>query len=187
MDVTVRVCPGCDAETVHDVVKERGRERTITCRECDHTHHVVQPRTIEVPLHVSRGADTEPTTVELEESDEVEVGDRFVVPDGLAEVTAVEDEGGHRPDTLKASKIQTIWAKDIQEIDVKVTIHHGRTSRSLQTTMGPDEPLRVGDRITVEGRPMRIDRIKAEGRMLRRDGQSAPASDVVRVYADPED
>lgn len=185
MDVTVADCPICGDETVHDVEKERGREQVVTCRECGRTHPHVVPRRLEVPVQVSRDDETEETTIDLAEDDEISVGDRMFLLDGLAEVTAVEDEEGRRPDALVATEIRTIWAKDIREVPIKVTIHHGRTSTSLETTAGPDETLTVGDELLVEGRRVRIDRIKTEDGVLRWHGDTAKAVEIVRVFGDP--
>lgn len=185
MDVTVVDCPKCAAETVHDVAKERGREQVVVCRRCEHTHHHVAPRRVEVPVQVSRDDETTETEIAMSEGDTVQVGDRMFLLDGLAEVTAVEDADGRRPDRLVAEEIRTIWAKDIREIAIKVTMHHGRASSSMELERGPDETLTVGDVLDVEGRRVRIDRIKTEDGVLRRDGLTAEAIDVVRVYVEP--
>lgn len=184
MDVTLTDCPVCQVETVHDVHKERGRELTVECRDCGRTHQVVASKRIDVPVQLSMGDETTSTSIDVAEDDVIQVGDRMFLEDGLAEVTAVEDEDARRPDELVAQDIETIWAKDIREVALKFTVNHGRTSTSLETTVGPDAEVVVGDLWTVERKTIRIDRIKSEAGMLRRDGDSVEALDVVRVYGD---
>lgn len=183
--VTVHRCPRCGEETVHDVLKRRGRERTIRCRECDRVQPVVEPRRLDVAVQLSRGGQTESRSVEVAEDDRVAVGDRLLVAGGIAEVTAVEDREGRRPDEAPAPDIRTVWARDIQRLTVPVTVHRGRTSDALSTVLGPAEAVTVGDTLVVQGRRVRVDRIKARTGIVRRAGRSVEAPDIVRVYAYP--
>lgn len=184
MDVSAADCPVCRGETLHDVEKQRGREQVVTCRECGRTHHVVLPETVEVPVQLSRDEETTETAIEVAEDATIAVGDRMFLLDGLAEVTAVEAEDDRRHDELVAGEIRTLWARDIREVRIPVTIHRGRTSVSLETVAAPDRELVVGEPLEVEGRTLRIARIKAEDRVLRDPGEGAKAVEVVRVYGE---
>lgn len=184
MDVTAADCPACGTETVHDVEKQRGREQVLTCRDCGRTHPVVAPETVEVPVQLSLDEETTETEIEVAEDATISVGDRMFLLDGLAEVTAVEADDDRRHEALRADEIRTLWAKDIREVTIPVTVHQGRTSQSLETVAAPDRELAVGDRLDVEGRRYRIDRIKTDDDILRDVGETAKAVDVVRVYGD---
>lgn len=181
-EATAADCPACGEETVHDVLKARGRERTVRCRRCGRTHAVVAPREVRVPVHVSRGGQTVRDVLETTEDVKLSVGDRLFVAGAVAEVTAVEDAEGRRPSSLPAPDVRALWAKDVQEAPVRVTVHEGRRSLALETVLGPQEEVVVGEVMVVDGERVRVDRIKVEGAMLRRRGQVAKAGDVVRVY-----
>lgn len=179
---TAADCPACRQETVHDVLKARGRERTVRCRTCGRTHHVVAPRQVAVPVHVSRGDETTRDVLETTEDAVLAVGDRLFVAGAVAEVTAVEDADGRRPDRLAAADVHALWAKDVEQEPTRITVHEGPRSRAFETMLGPEEQVTVGGVLTVGGRPVRVDRVKVDGGMVRQRGRSVQAADVVRVY-----
>jgi uncharacterized Zn finger protein len=106
-------------------------------------------RTASVRTIVSRGEDSERCTIELPVDHEVYVGDELLVDDPaadevyLVEVASVE-AGGRRAVAAVAAEIDTIWARAIDEVTVKIAIHDGTRTESVRLQVFGDLVLSRG-------------------------------------------
>lgn len=187
-------CPTCDDEELHTVLKgevgTRGDytlDATVRCRTCDHIHHVTlrEPGDREVPIIVSRGDESTRTRIPLPRDEHVETGDKLVVDGRQVLVTAVESQDGRRPPTAPVEDIQTLWAKDHESVTLKFSINRVQRTEPREMDVRPEMEVAVGDEMDLGGQRYRVHAIKVEGKMLRDEGKSAPAEDIVRVYARP--
>ncbi len=187
-------CPSCGEEELHTVLKgevgTRGDvtlDATVKCRACSHVHQVTlrEPGDRQVPIVVSVGEESNRSTIQLPRDAVVEVGDQLVVDGREVLVTAVELQGGNRPEHAAVEDIGTLWAKDHETVTLKFSINRTQRTEPREMEVRPDKVVAVGDEVDLVGERLRVHAIKVEENMLRDRGKSAPATDIVRVYARP--
>jgi uncharacterized Zn finger protein len=204
-DTTERVaaaCPGCDAETVHEVLKPGG-QATVRCTDCGHTHKVriEEERTVDVDVVVSQDGESFPTSVEAPAEERVAVGDEFVAdtPEAIMQVriTALELDGDRRVEEAAAEAVETVWTRAVDNVSVAVTVHptDGRRdgTRSETVYVPGDHEFVVGERaslgdesVEVEGVQVRDDASGYHVDKFDREGDIVLAKDVKRLYARDE-
>ena len=126
-------------------------------------------RTASVRTIVSRGEDSERYTTELPADHDVYVGDELLVDDPAAdEVHLVEvapvEAGGRRTVVAAAAEIDTIRARAIDEVTVKIAIHDGTRTESIRVQVFGDQEFTVGAIEKVGWKNVRIVRIKRRKR-----------------------
>ncbi len=146
-------CPTCSPEEprLHHIIRRHGSEVLVRCDECGSVHTVLSKpaRTASVRTIVSRGEDSERYTIELPADHEVYVGDELLVDDPsadevhLVEVASIESDG-RRAVTAIAAEIDTIWARAIDEVTVKIAIHDGTRTESVRLKVFGDQEFTVG-------------------------------------------
>ncbi|MFB6159842.1 MAG: HVO_0476 family zinc finger protein [Haloferacaceae archaeon] len=202
-DVAERVavdCPGCGAETVHEVLKPGGRA-TVRCTDCGHTHKTrIEPDpTVEREVVVSQEGESITTTTEREPDEELAVGDEFLVDTPAAiqqvRVTSLEVGDEQRAESAAAEAVDTVWTRVVDNVAVPVTVHpkegdgrHEQT-RSLTVRVPGDHEFTVGETVAfgdeefeIEGVQVRDDAPEYRFEKLDHDGDAAFARDVKRVY-----
>jgi uncharacterized Zn finger protein len=196
-------CPACspDLETVHEVLSEGGHA-TVRCGECGHVHKEALPeeRTVQRDVVVSQGEESFPGNVEVPAEETISVGEEFLLETEEAimtvRITSLELESG-RTDSAPAEDVQTIWGREVGNVEVNVTSHpkggaHDET-RGLSVrvpgdyefTIGETEDLE-GEEFTVEGIVLRDDATGYDHEQLDFEGDVALAKDVKRLYARDE-
>lgn len=182
------VCPACDEECEHEVLREAA-ELVVRCCECGRVHRVPrppEPRILTVRAIVSRETESEVCCVEIFEDEVVAVGDHIVAECGDeavgVEVTGIE-VGAKRVRRAGAAEVTALWTRGIEQVVVRASIHAGRTTIPLyQTAEGEDEFV-VGETYTFGGRRIRISHIKLrDGPVIRKEGWKTVARRIKRIY-----
>jgi len=182
------VCPACNEECEHEVLREAA-ELVVRCCECGRVHRVPrppEPRILTVRAIVSRETESEVCCVEIFEDEVVAVGDHIVAECGDeavgVEVTGIE-VGAKRVRRAGAAEVTALWTRGIEQVVVRASIHAGRTTIPLyQTAEGEDEFV-VGETYTFGGRRIRISHIKLrDGPVIRKEGWKTVARRIKRIY-----
>lgn len=184
------ICPTCspDEPTTHVILKEK--VGLVKCEECGfvHTIPVKKEKVIKLRVIVSRQKESSVQEIEVNEDDDISVGDEFVVDTGVevsgVKVQSIEMKTAARPERAKARDIAAIWARTIDEVIVKIAVQSGGRTESIGYKTSGDHEFVVGDVIKVKGYEVRITGIKIrDGAHLKRDGQIAKAKDIARIYS----
>jgi uncharacterized Zn finger protein len=202
-------CPGCspEGETVHEVLSGGGGgHATVRCTECDHTHKVTieEESRVEVDVVVSQEDESFTATTDIPPSEELAVGDEFIVdaPEAIMQVrvTSIEVGDEQRAESARAQDVRTLWTRAVDNVRVPVTIHPkdgdgGREqSRSVTLSVPGDEEFVVGETRSVGDEEFEVDGIQIRGDMaeqyrfdkLDHEGDMAFAKDVKRLYGRDE-
>lgn len=194
-------CPACSPEddVVHELIKP-DTHATVRCVTCDHVHKVAieTSPTISIRTVVSHGQESERVTAEVPRDETIAVGEEFVTEvDGApigVRITSLELEDGERVESTPAAAVRTIWTRAVDNVTVPATIHppNGEQAGTESETyeLPGDESLTVGENVPFTDETLRITglvlRDDARGysaRKLDRNGRSANAKDVKRMYA----
>ena len=177
---------------MHHIIRRHGSEVLVRCDECGSVHTVISKpvRTASVRTIVSRGEDSGRCRIELPVDHEVYVGDELLVDDPsadevyLVEVASVE-AGGRRTVVATAAEIDTIWARAIDEVTVKIAIHDGTRTESVRVQVLGDLEYTVGDVEKIGWKNARIVRIKLHKRGFKKNkGDVVLAKDIKRIFAE---
>ena len=179
-------CPECGEETQHRTLKGRmkGKKRlemVLKCGQCGKVRDEVLELIGKTPVRmiISRGQESEKTSVEFPADWVLSVGDEFMHEDENLQVTGIES-GGKRVKSAPVGEIKTLWTMNFDQAKVKVAINrHGRT-KSVELYVDPDEEFEIGSEITIDGVPVTIHSIKLQEKRIRRG--TANAREIVRVY-----
>src|SRR5947199_7787996 len=121
-------CPNCVEVVPHRVLRGKiaGKdeivfEGVVRCSKCDAISNVVtrEPKPIVVPLILSWLDRSEKTSLEFSPDEDVAIGEELDLGDTRMAVTAIES-AGWRVDATKAKAVDTIWAKRIDQVRVKL-------------------------------------------------------------------
>jgi len=179
-------CPECGQETLHKTLKGRmaGKKRlelVLKCTKCGHVRAeaMTAARHADVKIIISRDEVSERTTTRLPLDWTLSVGEEFMHGDENLLVTGIEVKG-RKTNSAKTGEIQTLWAKNFDQVRVKIAINrHGRTV-SAEIMAHPEDEFTVEDEMEIDDVPVKIHSIKLTDRRIRRG--SASARDIVRVY-----
>jgi len=179
-------CDTCKDETEHELIRDV--KNLYRCLKCGTVTQYIPEREVKVKAIISTGAVSRVGSVVLKESDTVEVGDEIVVetPDGfrVGEVTTIELRNGTRTKFAEVKEIATIWLRDVSEVTVKFSLHKGPITTPYKMVTSGDTEFRIGERISIDNLVFRITRMKLlDGRLLKREGQTARAKEIKRIYA----
>ncbi|KAF5417607.1 MAG: hypothetical protein C5S49_03080 [Candidatus Methanogaster sp.] len=187
-------CPTCspDEPRLHHIIRRHSAEMLVRCDECESIHTVISKpaRTTSVRTIVSRGEDSERCRTELPVDHEVYVGDELLVDDPaadevyLVEVASVETDG-RRAVMAVAAEIDTIWARAIDEVTVKIAIHDGTKTESIRLKVFGDQEFTVGAIEKIGWKNAKIIRIKMQKRGFKKNkGDVVLAKDIKRIFAE---
>lgn len=184
-------CPVCDDETEH-LVLAAGRNPLAWCVVCGTVHPFADDegrKPVCVKAIVSMEATSRVCRVEMEPGEVCRVGDHFVAECGDdyfgVEVTAIE-KGDLRVRKAACTDITTLWTRKIEEVTIRIAVHTGRTTTSIQVRVPGEEPFVVGEVYKAGQRRIRVSRIKVrKGRILRQEGEKAEARQIRRIFAYP--
>jgi uncharacterized Zn finger protein len=181
------VCPSCGEECDHLLVDD-SRNPVVRCTVCGHTHRQVPMREEEIPVRVIVSAEGESRvcSVFLEPGESVALGDSLAAECGDevfgVEVTSIESKG-KRVKRSKARDASTLWTRAIDQVVVRASVHKGWVTRAVSVVCEGDEEFSIGASWTFGPLPFRITHMKLrDGKVLRREGQKAPAHAVKRIY-----
>jgi uncharacterized Zn finger protein len=181
-------CPTCspDEPTTHVILKKGG---LVKCEKCGFVHAipVKKKKLIKLRVIVSREDKSSTQEVEVDENDLIRVGDELVVEkdDEVSgvRVQSIEMKTKARPESGIAKDIETLWARTIDEVIVKIALQYGATTESINYKANGDKEFEVGTVLNLDGREALITSIKQrDGDHFKRDGQFLPAKDIKRVF-----
>ncbi len=120
----------------------------------------------------------------INEGDELIVDDENTGEAYHVRVSSIE-VGDKREENARAEDIKTLWVRAIDEAVVKIAVSHRETTESIEMKVPGDREFVVGEKIDVNGRELKIIRIKIrDGGFKSRKGVAIKASDIKRIYAD---
>ncbi|HXW98298.1 MAG TPA: HVO_0476 family zinc finger protein [Methanomicrobiales archaeon] len=183
----ILVCPSCGEECDHELVGT-ARNPVARCTACGHTHRGVPAKEEEIPVRaiMSEEGESRVCSVPLEPSEPVAVGDLLAAECGDeafgVEVTSIESKG-KRVKRAKARDVTALWTRAIDQVVVRASVHRGRVTRPLAVACEGGEEFFVDEEWTFGTIPFRITHMKLrDGKVLRKEGQKAPARMVKRIY-----
>ena len=177
------LCPICENVTIHITIKDC-HERLVKCTSCGIVYSIPKDRGSYSSLRiiVSRGVSSERYQISIPDNEVLRVGDELVVDDEshdlvLAEITSLEGNG--RYDSARASEVKTVWARAIDLVVVKLSIHSGGKTRSLRLQTEGDKSFEVGKIEELGKIRFRVNKIK-----LRKGGfvDGARAKEILRIW-----
>lgn len=194
--------PSCSAtgEVMHEIVKRRADQFTVTCTACGHTHKTNPPSTqyVERDVIVSHDGDSFATTIEAPLHESVQVGEEFIIDNDdilmAVRITDLELGPEHRATNATIEDVSTFWTRAVDNVYVNVTLHPAdgkrQDSQSIEMGVPGDYEFEVGSReahgditMQINGLVIRDDAIDYPTTKLDRRGDSAPAKDIKRIYA----
>jgi len=180
-------CPSCGEECDHLLVDE-SRNPVVRCTVCGHTHRGVPPKEKEIQVRVilSQEGESRVCSVSLEPGEFVALGDFLAAECGDevsgVEVTSIESKG-KRVKKARARDVSTLWTRAIDQVVVRASVHKGWVTSPVSVVCEGGEEFSVGESWTFGPLPFRITHMKLRnGKVLRKDGQRAPARSVKRIY-----
>ena len=190
VEIAEAECPSCspDEPTTHIILKHGG---LIKCEECGYVHAVSVPKkkVIRLRVIVSRQKESSVQEIEVNEDDVIRVGDEFVVEQKNDEVSGVQVQSIEvktkgRPDVAIAKDIDTLWARTIDEVIVKIAVQKGAITESINYKVHGDFEFTVGDTLKLQGYEAEITSIKErDGGHQKRKGKVSLAKDIKRIYS----
>ncbi|UPM42335.1 HVO_0476 family zinc finger protein [Halocatena salina] len=196
-------CPACspDVATAHELLSP-GSQATVRCTECDHVHktRIEEDDTVERDVIVSQGGESFHTHVDAPASEEIAVGEEFIVDTEemlmTVRITALELPD-KRVERTSVEAVQTIWTRAVDNVSVSITLNptdgsHDQT-RSIDALVPGDEEFTVGateelgdEEFTIKSIKLRDDAAGYDHQQLDFAADTATAKDIQRVYADDE-
>ncbi len=179
-------CPDCGEDTLHKTLKGRfaGKKRlemVLKCSKCGRvrTEVLEAERQAKIKIIISRDDVSERTVTELPLDWRLAVGDEFMHGDERLQVTNIE-VGGAKKKAAMTGDIQTLWAKNFDQVRVKISTNRQGHTTSTEVLTDPEEEFTVETEIEIDGTPVIIHSIKLKDKRIRRG--SATARDIVRIY-----
>lgn len=185
------LCPQCDKETLHKVLKGRlGKHKqltldcTIKCSECDFTHQITitEKKLINVPIIISSQDDSSRKSIELHPDEELKIDQELILDEQNIVITSIEVDNKRVPSAV-AKDVTTLWSKRTDEdgkIRLKISVHKGPNTLSHDIWALPDEEIFIGDVLRIKKNNVAIYKIKTPTKVVKYD--SAIARDIVRIY-----
>jgi uncharacterized Zn finger protein len=188
IEIAEAQCPSCSPEepTAHVILRKGG---LVKCEECGYVHAVPvkKQKVLRLRVIVSRQDRSSQQELELSEDDVISAGDEFVVEHGDEvsgiRVQSIELKTSGRAERAVARDIETLWARTIDEVIVKVAVQQGAITESINYKINGDHEFVVGDTIRLKGYDAAITSIKVrDGGHLKRAGQVEKAKNIRRIY-----
>lgn len=183
-------CETCGETTLHEVLKGKQTESSaklavegvLKCKSCGTTlrRRITEEKPILLQVVLSEGEGSRKSTVVVDASERLSVGDEMFVGHDRIVVTALESSGKRVP-SAAARERPIIWSKVFNRVRVKVSINRGHSTDAEVIEAAPDEEFQIGEILTIKRAKAVIHTIKTETGTLRRGGASARA--IARIYA----
>lgn len=181
-------CSSCDEETPHQVISSSST-MVVQCSRCGAVHREIpeaEPEPVRVKTIISSGLDSRVCSSEFTPGEAVALGDHIVVECGEeasgAEVTGIET-GQKRVRKALVSEVTTLWTRAIDTVLVRASVHDGYITKALARDYEGDDEFTIGKGVEFEGVRFSITHMKLRnGAMITRDGRSARAYEIRRIY-----
>lgn len=191
MEKTQAVCPSCSPNVpVSHTVLKNTKEMLLKCKICNTVHKHKKPREVGVRVIVSKGGVSFQSKAML--SGTIRIGDEFIVDDEsigeatLVQVTSIE-VGNKRERSASAEDIKTIWARDVDEVTVKISLPKGKVTQSIEMKVDGNKEFVVGEKLRLDHKELRIKQIKLKkGSFKRKKGVAIAAKYIHRIYVEAD-
>ncbi|NOY11536.1 MAG: hypothetical protein GXO67_05555 [Archaeoglobi archaeon] len=179
-------CDSCKEETPHVLINPS--KHLFQCEVCGSVVEVLPEKRVELRAIISRDDVSERGKIEVPRSEVLTKGEEVVIEVGegyrVGEITSLELKNGKRVDVASAEDIETVWLRDVGEVKVRISLHKGPVTTPYEIFTSGEVEFTVGEILPVEGRKYRITRIKLiNGGLLKKEGRSAKAKEIRRIYA----
>ena len=182
-------CPECLDVTGHVILKRsnrgEGEDVLVKCEICSlvSTIEIRPPRAVMVRANLSDGRDSFGVEIEVDEDEEISVGDMFEHREITWMVTRIDNSDSQPKKVLSASDIFSMWATRSDKTIVGITMTSGEISESGKLECEPDRVFSCGSIISFAESNWRIRAIHTgKGRTLT--GKRF-ASEIRRIYLHP--
>lgn len=162
------------------------------CAECGTIRpaDIKTAKPLKIKLIISQLDTSRRGCIEIKKNEQVKLGDEFAVEEGdevgTVKITAIETIAGKRAKVAKGEEIACLWGKIVSEVNVKIAVQEKGITRSQEITADGDREFSVGGIEKIAGEAVEITAIKIkEGRMKKREGDTAPAKDIKRIFSRP--
>lgn len=190
MDLIDEYCTTCKEETAQEILSE-SRDLILRCTVCGMTSRrplPPDPEPVYVRTIVSREDESSVGKAELLTGEEISVGDYIIAEDSEGEGSGVEvtaiEIGDKRVKRALAEEVGTLWARAIDEVIVRFSIHDGKRTLPFFVKCEGDDRFIVDEIVTIDNVRSRIDHIcLRNGIVQRRKGKYEIANKIKRVYA----
>ncbi len=179
-------CPGCGDFCVHEILKERkageGKNYLLKCEDCGHIHTVElrPPRALLISFLLSEGAHTRLAEIEVDDDEELHVGDIFEHDDASWEINRIETRTGNKRNKLIATKVGRANAVRSDVVMVRLTLTRGEFSDSESIFVEREKTYKAGSIMEHGGSKWKIRAIHTgTGRTMT---GRVPAHDIKRIY-----
>lgn len=179
-------CPGCGDFCGHQILKERkagdGANYLLKCDECGHVHtlELRPPKPVLIPFLLSEGAFTRTQEIEIDDDEELHVGDIFEHDDASWEINRIETKTGNSRRKLVAAKIGRANAVRSDVVMVRLTLTRGEFSDSDSIFVEREKMFKAGSIMEHQGSKWKIRAIHTgAGRTMT---GRVPAHDIKRIY-----
>jgi uncharacterized Zn finger protein len=181
-------CTCCSEETEHDVLRESKSGILICCTSCGAVQSTPRQggRNIDLKAIVSSEGESKVCVLEVSPDEELHVGNIVVAECGKeafgVAITSIEHQG-KRVQQARADQIDTLWTRVVDRVVVKASVHEGRNTVPICCECEGSVEFTVGESYDFGKKRFHVSHIKLrDGGLLRRNGQSAPAQNVKRIY-----
>ncbi len=179
-------CDSCREETIHEQISPS--KNLFRCENCGSVTEALPEKKVGIRAIISMDDASEKGKVELSKSEVVQKGQEIVVETDrgyrIGEITSIELENGKRVEIASAEDIKTLWLRDVGEVKVRISLHKGAVTTPYVIFTSGETEFSVGEILPVEGRNYRITRIKLiNGGLIKKDGRTAKAKEIRRIYA----
>jgi len=179
-------CPGCGDFCGHQILKERkagdGTNYLLKCDDCGnvHTLEIRPPKPVMVPFLLSEGAFTRTQEIEIDDDEELHIGDIFEHGDASWEINRIETKTGNSRRKLVAAKIGRANAVRSDVVMVRLTLTRGEFSDSDSIFVEREKTFKAGSIMEHQGSKWKIRAIHTgAGRTMT---GRVPAHDIKRIY-----
>lgn len=181
-------CTACDQETPHQILNS-SHTMVVQCSRCGAVHREIpeaEPEPVKIKTILSSGLDSRVCVAEFTEGEMIGLGDHIVVECGEeasgAEISGIET-GQKRVSKALVSEVTTLWTRAIDLVSVRASVHDGYLTKALSSDAEGDDEFTVGKSVVFEGIRFTVSHIKLRnGAMISRDGRSARAYEIKRIY-----
>ena len=184
-------CPSCEEVTEHSIIKRttqgEGEDVLVRCISCSLVHKIMirPPKPVMVRTTLSDGRESFGVEIEVDEDEEISVGDMFEHDAITWKVTRIDNVQSRPEKILRASKIFSMWATRSDKTIVGITMTSGEISESGKLECEPERVFSCGSIINFAESRWRIRAIHTgRGRTLT---GSRVASEIRRIYLHPPD
>ena len=184
-------CPICVEVTAHSIIKRtpqgEGEDVLVMCSMCSFVQKIMirPPKPVMVNTTLSDGRESFGVEIEVDEDEEISVGDMFEHDEITWMVTRIDNNDSRPEKALVASEIFSMWATRSDKTIVGVTMTNGEISESGKLECDPDRVFSCGTIMNFSESRWRIRAIHTgEGRTLT---GSRVANEIRRIYLHPPD